>query len=109
HGMMPKKDWEMITDDWAEHDFAKGAQWGDKYKGQLATRYGKVRNLADFVRKAQLMTYEAYRAMYEGREAQLFHSTTAVITWMSAPAQPSFVWQLYHYDLEPMEIGRAHV
>jgi len=24
-----------------------------------------------------------------------------VITWMSHPAQPSFVWQLYHYDLEP--------
>lgn len=101
HGMMPEKDWETITDDWAEHDFAKGAQWGDKYKGQLEDRYGKVRNLADFVRKAQLMNYEAYRAMYEGRNAQLFHPTTAVITWMSNPAQPSFVWQLYHYDLEP--------
>jgi hypothetical protein len=101
HGMMPKKDWETITDDWAEHDLAKGAQQGDKYPGQLADRYGKVRNLADFVRKAQLMNYEAYRAMYEGRNAQLFHPTTAVITWMSAPAQPSFVWQLYHYDLEP--------
>ena len=32
----------------------------------------------------------------------LFHPATAVITWMSNPAQPSFVWQLYHYDLEPM-------
>jgi hypothetical protein len=31
----------------------------------------------------------------------MFHPTTAVITWMSHPAQPSFVWQLYHYDLEP--------
>lgn len=100
-GMMPQKDWETITDDWAEHDFAKGAQGGDKYKGQLEDRFGKVRNLADFVRKAQLMNYEAYRAMYEGRNAQLFHQTTAIITWMSAPAQPSFVWQLYHYDLEP--------
>jgi hypothetical protein len=39
--------------------------------------------------------------MYEGRNAQLFHPTTGVITWMSHPAQPSFVWQLYHYDLEP--------
>ena len=39
--------------------------------------------------------------MYEGRNAQMFHPTTAVITWMSHPAQPSFVWQLYHYDLEP--------
>ena len=25
HGMMPKKDWETINDDWAEHDLAKGA------------------------------------------------------------------------------------
>jgi hypothetical protein len=60
-----------------------------------------VANLADFVRKAQLMNYEGYRAMYEGRNAQMFHPTTAIITWMSNPAQPSFVWQLYHYDLEP--------
>jgi hypothetical protein len=67
----------------------------------LAARYGKVANLADFVRKAQMMNYEAFRAMYEGRNAKLFHPATGVITWMSNPAQPSFVWQLYHYDLEP--------
>jgi hypothetical protein len=48
-----------------------------------------------------MMNYEAYRAMYEGRNAQLFAPDTGVITWMSNPAQPSFVWQLYHYDLEP--------
>jgi hypothetical protein len=102
HGMMPKKDWEMITDDWGEHDLAKGGQHGDRYPGILADRYGAFRNLADFVRKAQLANYEAFRAMYEGRNAQLFHPTTAVITWMSHPAQPSFVWQIYHYDMEPM-------
>ncbi len=101
HGMMPQKDWETITDDWAEHDLAKGASGGDMYPLILASRYGKIANLADFVRKAQLANYEAFRAMYEGRNAQMFHSTTAVITWMSNPAQPSFVWQLYHYDLEP--------
>jgi hypothetical protein len=101
HGMMPKKDWETINDDWAEHDLAKGAQQGDLYPGELSARYGKVANLADFVRKAQLMNYEAFRAMYEGRNARMFHPTTAIITWMSHPAQPSFVWQLYHYDLEP--------
>jgi hypothetical protein len=101
HGMMPQKDWETITDDWAEHDMAKGAQHGNLYPLQIAARYGKLDNLADFVRKAQLANYEAYRAMYEGRNAQLFHPNTAIITWMSNPAQPSFVWQLYHYDLEP--------
>jgi putative transposon-encoded protein len=101
HGMMPQKDWETITDDWAEHDFAKGAQQGDKYPQIMAARYGAATNLADFVRKAQLMNYEAYRSMYEGRNVGLFHPNTAIITWMSNPAQPSFVWQLYHYDLEP--------
>jgi hypothetical protein len=101
HGMMPAKDWTTINDDWAEHDFAKGAAHGDQYPLELAARYGKVANLADFVRKAQLMNYEAYRSMYEGRNAGLFHPNTALITWMSHPAQPSFVWQLYHYDFEP--------
>ena len=100
-GMMPQKDWTMISDDWAEHDFTSGAQKGNLYPGILASRYGPIANLADFVRKGQLMNYEAFRAMYEGRNAKLFNPATAVITWMSNPAQPSFVWQLYHYDLEP--------
>ena len=102
HGMMPKKDWESVNDDWAEHDFAKGTSGSDVYPALIGARYGKFANLADFVRKSQLANYEAFRAMYEGRNAQLFHPTTAILTWMSAPAQPSFVWQLYHYDLEPM-------
>ncbi len=100
-GMLEKKDWEQINDAWAEHDLAKGASGGDLYPAKLAARYGKIVNLADFVRKSQLANYEAYRAMYEGRNARLFNPATAVITWMSSPAQPSFVWQLYHYDLEP--------
>ena len=102
HGMLPKRDWETIDDAWAEHDFARGASAGDKYPAEIAARYGAFRNLADFARKSQLANYEAFRALYEGRNAQLFHPTTAVITWMSNPAQPSFVWQIYHYDLEPM-------
>jgi hypothetical protein len=101
HGMMPKKDWDTINDDWAEHDFTKGNSHADTYPATIAARYGAFRNLADFVRKAQMADYEAFRAMYEGRNAQMFHPTTAVITWMSNPAQPSFVWQIYHYDLEP--------
>ena len=101
HGMMPEKDWNTINDDWAEHDLAKGAQKGDQYPKIIAARYGELKNLADFVRKAQLANYESYRAMYEGREAVMFQPATGVITWMSNPAQPSFVWQLYHHDLEP--------
>jgi hypothetical protein len=102
HGMMPWKDWEVINDDWAEHDLVKGNSGGSEYPGILAARYGNFANLADFVRKAQLANYEAFRAMYEGRNAQMFHPTTAIIAWMSNPAQPSFVWQIYAYDLDPM-------
>ncbi len=100
-GMMPRKDWETINDDWAEHDFAKGNQGGATYRAELAARYGPPLNLADFTRKAQLANFEAFRAMYEARNAKLFAPTTGVITWMSNPAQPSFVWQIYHHDLEP--------
>jgi beta-galactosidase/beta-glucuronidase len=101
HGMMPQKDWESINDDWAQHDFAKGNSGSDEYPAMITSRYGKIANLADFVRKSQLANYEAFRAMYEGRAAKMFTPATAVITWMSNPAQPSFVWQIYHYDLEP--------
>jgi beta-mannosidase len=99
--MMPQKDWETIDNDWVEHDLGKGAQSGDTYPGQISRRYGKTANLADFVRKAQLANYEAFRAMYEGRLVKLFAPVSGIITWMSNPAQPSFVWQLYSWDLEP--------
>ncbi len=100
HAMMPPSDWNVINEDWAEHDFCKGAQQGNKYPGILDQRYGQITTLADFVRKSQLADYESFRAMYEGRFAKLFHPVTAIITWMSDPAQPSFVWQLYSHDLE---------
>ena len=100
-GMLPEKDWESIDDAWATHDLTRGAQSRRPYLKSLNGRYGPAVNLADFTRKGQLMNYEAFRAMYEGRQAKLFNPATGVVTWMSNPAQPSFVWQLYHYDLEP--------
>ncbi len=106
HAMLPQKDWESVDDAWAEHDLCHGAQEasrpGQLYPDIIATRYGTVANLPDFVRKAQLANYEAFRAMYEGRFAELFKPCTGVLTWMSNAAQPSFVWQIYSYELEPL-------
>jgi beta-mannosidase len=102
--MMPEKDWNTFNDDWAEHDLCKGAQNGAGPRGYprvIAERYGATSGLADFVRQSQLANYEAYRAMYEGRFARLFQPVTGILTWMSNPAQPSMVWQLYSHDLEP--------
>jgi hypothetical protein len=106
-GMMPAADTASfpaaITDDWAEHDFAIGGgnNGAPAYLTALEARYGDISSLPRFVRAAQMANYEALRALFEGRVAQLFHPATAVITWMSNPAQPSTTWQLYSYDLEP--------
>ena len=94
--MMPAQDWANYNDDWAEHDMCQNA-----YSFALTARYGPVIDTNDFVRKAQLSGYEGYRAMFEGRNARMFDPASGVLIWMSNPAQPSLVWQIYSYDLEP--------
>ncbi|MGA2542250.1 MAG: sugar-binding domain-containing protein [Verrucomicrobiota bacterium] len=103
---MPEKDTESFpNDDWAEHDLARGNNNGDTYVNTIGARYGTLSgsnfSLVKFVHEAQMADYEAYRALYEGRDAKLFTGSTAALTWMSNPAQPSTCWQIYSYDLEP--------
>jgi beta-mannosidase len=103
---MPEKDLfdlNFPNDDWAEHCLVSGnGNPVDKpFQAILAKRYGPYNTLADFIRKAQLADYEAFRAMYEARMSRLFDPATAIITWMSNPAQPCLVWQIYDYSLEP--------
>ena len=103
---MPAKDLfdlNFPNDDWAEHCLAggNGNPVDKQFQTVIAKRYGPYNTLADFIRKAQMADYEAFRAMYEARMSRLFHPTTAVITWMSNPAQPALVWQIYDYSLEP--------
>ncbi len=97
--MLPKEDQNNVTNNWGERDFAAGG--GRKYIKETENRYGKIANLADFVRKAQMMNFEYHRALYEGRLGKMFTPTQGILLWMSLPAQPSFVWQIIPYDLEP--------
>ena len=106
--MMPAKDWNVINDDWAEHDLARGAQGGDWYPRSSPPATATSRAWPTSRARPSSPNYEAFRAMYEGREAKLFHPATGVITWMSNPAQPSFVWQLYSWDLEPNCVPVRH-
>ena len=102
--MMPREDAENFpNDDWAEHDLARGEDNGDTYPYTILNRYTGGTNylLPEFVRDAQMANYESYRALYEGRLAKMFKGSTAALTWMSNPAQPSATWQIYSYDLEP--------
>jgi len=103
---MPEKDWfdhNFPNDDWAEHDLVtgNGSPGNNPFHLAMARRFGPFSTLADFVRKSQMADYEAFRAMYEARLSRMFSPCTAIITWMSNPAQPCLVWQIYDYSLEP--------
>ncbi|ATY12677.1 beta-galactosidase [Amycolatopsis sp. AA4] len=104
--MLPEGSWEHPDDFWADRDVNGngGNGGGAGYLRLTAERYGEVRNLADFARKSQMMNYECIKAIYEAPVAYMRsagpYPRTGVIMWMTNPAQPSFVWQMYSHDLE---------
>lgn len=72
----------------------------DIYNAALDKRYGKARNLNDYVEKSQLMAYEGERAMFEAFGGNKYTST-GVIQWMLNNAWPSTIWHLFDYYLRP--------
>jgi hypothetical protein len=66
----------------------------------LETRYGAASSLADFERKAQLMNYVTYRAIFEGFQAHLWTGNSGRLLWMTHPAWPSNAWQIYTSDYD---------
>src|SRR5262249_44224567 len=67
----------------------------------LEARYGKAKNLVDYVNKAQVVAYEGHRAMFEAYRKNKFHSATGVVQWMLLNAWPSFFWHLFDYYMRP--------
>ena len=57
-------------------------------------------NIEDFVKKAQLMNYEAIRPMFEAFVVNR-DKATGVVQWMLNAAWPKMYWQLYDYYLMP--------
>jgi hypothetical protein len=83
---------------WGLHDFSlNGAQGGKSFRESIDNSYGGADNAADWVRLAQYVNYEGYRAMFEAQGAKRM----GLLIWMSHPTWPSFVWQTYDYYLEP--------
>jgi len=100
--MMPAEDLWPAADNWSYHDFhTKGAEQRETMLGLVARRYGAATSLDDFCRKAQMVNYETYRAMFEGFNSRLWNNCSGVLVWMSHPSWPSVVWQLYSSDYDP--------
>ena len=70
------------------------------FRNALNERYGEPKDLDDFLRKSQAMSYEAERAMFEAYTRNRYLST-GVIQWMLNNAWPSLIWHLYDYYLTP--------
>lgn len=99
--MMPKADRWPISDDWAYHDWHQSGN-GDVHSFEKAMRieFGAPTSLADFTRKAQMMDYVTYRAIFEGFNAHLWTQNSGRLLWMSHPSWPSTTWQIYSHDYD---------
>ena len=72
----------------------------DVFTKALEARYGKATSAADYAKKAQALTYEGERAMFEGY-ARNKYTSTGVIQWMLNNAWPSIIWHLYDFYMRP--------
>ncbi|MGU3390150.1 glycoside hydrolase family 2 protein [Sphingomonas sp. M1A8_2b] len=98
---LPKADLWPIGDAWAYHDWHQTGNGAVKtYMDALATRYGAGTSLPDFERKAQMMEYDSYRAIFEGFNAGLWTTNSARMLWMTQPAWPSSAWQIFSSDYD---------
>ena len=66
----------------------------------MATRFGPGKSLEDFEKKAQMLEYESYRAIFEGFNAGLWKTNSARMLWMTQPAWPSAHWQIFSSDYD---------
>jgi hypothetical protein len=96
--MMPEKALWPQGATWGLHDFClNGAQGGASFIERLDKSYGGAKTAEEWVRMAQFINYEGYRAMFEAQSK----NRMGLLIWMSHPTWPSFVWQTYDYYLEP--------
>jgi hypothetical protein len=94
---IPEPDQWPISDTWYYHDLhAEHAQ--KAYLDDVARLYGTPVGLTDFARKVQFLNYAHHRAMFEAWNSRLWHDASGVLLWMSHPAWPSMIWQLYSSD-----------
>jgi hypothetical protein len=96
----PSEQWP-ISDTWAYHDWHQMGN-GDThpFMAAMAAKFGPPSSLEDFERKAQMMNYDSHRAVFEGMNAGLWTQNSGRMLWMTQPAWPSNVWQIYGSDYD---------
>jgi exo-1,4-beta-D-glucosaminidase len=97
---IPKEHLWPIDEVWNFHAGGERFTTVNVFTDGLNRRYGQATSLDDYERKAQAMTYDGQRAMFEAY-ARNKYTATGVIQWMLDNAWPSLIWHLYDYYLVP--------
>jgi len=97
---IPKEHLWPMDDVWNYHAGGERFTNVNVFTDGLARRYGAPKSLEDYERKAQAMTYDGQRAMFEAYGRNKYVST-GVIQWMLNNSWPSLIWHLYDYYLVP--------
>jgi hypothetical protein len=74
---------------WPMHDFGLRSPFTEA----VTQGFGPVDNIADWVKFAQFVNYDAYRGMFEGQSKYRM----GLLIWMSHSSWPSLLWQTYDY------------
>jgi exo-1,4-beta-D-glucosaminidase len=97
---IPKQNLWPHDDVWNFHAGLGSFTQTNIFDNAMAVTYGPPTSAADYDKKAQAMTYDGERAMFEAFARNKYNST-GVIQWMLNNAWPSVIWHLYDYYLVP--------
>ena len=98
---MPESERWPISDTWAYHDWHQMAGGDVKpFMQHLEEEFGAAEGFEDFERKAQMIDYAAYRAIFEGFAAHLWQPNAGRLLWMTQPAWPSMEWNILGSDYD---------
>lgn len=98
---IPEADRWPVSDDWAYHDWHQAGN-GDvrPFDEHMEAMFGAATSLDDYVRKAQMMNYVDHRAIFEGMNAHLWSPNSGRMLWMTQPAWPSTMWEIFTSDYD---------
>jgi beta-galactosidase/beta-glucuronidase len=93
---LPKEDLWPIDDDWAYHNWHPY----DEMNRHMEAQFGMASGLDEYVRRAQMMNYVDYRAIFEGFNAHLWAPNSGRLLWMTQPSWPSMLWGILTSDYD---------
>ena len=88
-----------LDEAWAHFGANSYYEWFDR---GLRLYYGEPADVADYVRKAQLVSYDQHRGLFEAVHHRMWEITSGFGEWKLNSAFPDIQWQVYDWFLRPM-------